>query len=536
MAGGKESPRQKMINMMYLVLTAMLALQVSSAILEKFQLIDLSITKFKGNLIEQNDQTIEAMKEAMKKAEKAENNAFLNQAIDVREKSSTLVAYIEKLKEDVINKAGGGIDPETNKIRNLSEDEKVTQLMVGANKDGKGYEMKRKLDDFISKIQIYNDPKFPLKNPTLSAKEDSRLSTVGDASIMSKDFVELNFGQTPVPAALAMLSQKQSEVIGAEAEVLKYLASKVDYKKYIKFDKMYAVVSAESKTVVAGQKYKAEVAIGAYSSTISPRISVNGSAIPIKDGRGQIEFIAQGGGDFKNGMSQKSYTANITFPKPDGTMETVTKTEYYTILQPTVQIESGTLPPLYFKCGNKLQVSSTLGQLFRPTFSGKGADFYPGETGKVTVVPNSSLVTLDVSNEGNLLKSFPFKVQLVPKPDLVLYVNGSPLGIDSERKGVSASSVRSIEVRAISDPSFKATNPDDANFRVTDVTIVLASGTRSKGKVDGSSGGANVSNLASTATAGDRYVITIKGAQRKNFKGDVLPIEIGDQVRIINLN
>jgi gliding motility-associated protein GldM len=537
MAGGKESPRQKMINMMYLVLTAMLALQVSSAILEKFQLINTSLEKFNGSIHVQNDKTIEAMKKAIEKSDKPENGVYLTKAGQVRKESADLVSYIEDLKNEIIEKAGGGLDPETGTIKNLAEDEKVTNLMVGPNKNGKGYDLKKKLDDYVAKLQGYGDPKSKLKGLALSGAEDPMLSKKAGVSILGKDFSELNFGQTPVPAALAMLSQKQTEVRGSEGEVLDYLATLVNAKEYLKFDQMFAVVSAESKTVVAGQKYKAEVAIGAYSSAISPRISVNGSAVPVKDGRGQIEFIAQGG-DFKDGMLKKTYTANITFPKPDGSMQTVNREETYTVLQPTVQIESGTLPPLYFKCGNKLQVTSPgLGQLFRPTFSGSGADFLAGEGGKVTVVPNASRVVLNVNNDGNLLKSFPFKVQLVPKPDLVLYVNGSPLGSDGERKGVAASSVRSIEMKAVADQSFKTTNPDDANFRVTSVTIILASGTRPKGgKIESSNGGANVSNLASVAAAGDRYVISVRGVQRRNFKGEVLDVEIGEQNRTINLN
>ncbi len=537
MAGGKEAPRQKMINMMYLVLTAMLALQVSNAILEKFLLINTSLEKFGGSIQLQNDNTVEAMKKAIAKSDKPENGIYLTKALAVRKESADLNAYIDDLKRLIIENAGGGTDKETGEIVNLAEDEKVTNMMVGPNKNGKGYELKKKLDDYIASLSKSFDPKGKLPGLALSAMEDPAFSKSTKKSITGKDFAELNFGQTPVPAALAMLSQKQTEVKGAEAETLDYLASLVNAKEYLKFDQMFAVVSAESKTVVAGQKYKAEVAIGAYSSAISPRISVNGSTVPVKDGRGQIEFIAQGGEYDKSGQLKKTYTANITFPKPDGSMQTVNREETYTVLKPTVQIETGTVPPLYFKCANRLQVTSPgLGQLFRPTFNGSGAEFLPGEGGKVTIVPNSNRVVLNVNNDGNLLQSFPFRVQLVPKPDLVIYVNGSPLGEDGERKGVAASSIRSIEVKALADNSFKNSNPEDANFRVSDITIVLAGGVRPKGKRDVQGSGANVSDLADKATAGDRYVISIKGCQRRNFKGEVLDVEIGNQTRTITLN
>jgi hypothetical protein len=89
-----------------------------------------------------------------------------------------------------------------------------------------------------------------------------------------------------------------------------------------------------------------------------------------------------------------------------------------------------------------------------------------------------------------------------------------------EKRGASASGLRSVDARAIADESFKSTNPEDANYRVSEMYVALARGQR---KIDDLTlpGAGSIAKLAAQAQAGDRYYIEIKGVQRKNFKGAV---------------
>ncbi|NBA85123.1 gliding motility protein GldM [Emticicia sp. CRIBPO] len=528
MAAGKESPRQKMINMMYLVLTAMLALQVSNAILQKFVLLNNSLEQANKAADDSNNRTLASMKDAVEKAgNKPEYVQLYNKAGDVRKRTSELVSYLESLKGVVINEAGGGIDPETQQIKNISEEEKVANIFVGPAKRGKGYELKAKLDEYVKELQKYAPSTLKLPSLALDAKEDPAMNNT-DAITKSKDFAELMFAQTPVPAALASLSQKQSEIRRLESEILEYLAQQVGAKE-IKFDKIFAVVIPDARTVVAGQTYKADIAIGAYSSAITPSISINGSALAVKDGKGSYEVRTQGGEYDKNGQLKRSYTATVSYPKPDGTRETVTQEETYTVLKPSVQLASSSLPALYFRCANRLQTTSPgLGSLFNPSYSGSGADFIPGAGGKVTVVPNASKVSLEVRNEGILLESFPFNVRRVPKPNIVASVNNARVDENVKKRGLAASSVRVINVSAIADEDFKNNNPEDAIFRVSSFDIFLASGIRPKGSMKGVSGSVNVGQLAQQAEAGDRYLIVVNKVERKNFKGEIEEVNIGE--------
>jgi gliding motility-associated protein GldM len=528
MAGVKESPRQKMINMMYLVLTAMLALQVSNALLLKFLTLNNSLQSANNSAKDSNEKTLGGIVKKVSEPGGANYQDVLAKARQVRKVSDDMITYIEDLKQKIVTDAGGGIDPETGSIKNLSEEEKVAQYMIGPGgaKNGKAYELKTKLNTYSVDLAKFMAPNTKLAPLAVEPSEDASISK-NDVN-KGKDFASFNFEQTPVPAALATLSQKQSEVRRLEGEALDYLAGLVGLKE-IKFDEIFAVVIPDSRTVVVGQTYKAEVAIGAYSKSITPRISINGSGVPIKDGKGVYEVRAQGGEFDKNGQLKRSYTATVSYPDPSGQMKTVNKEESYTVLKPSVSIATASLPALYFKCANRIQTNSSLGSLFSPVFSGSGAEFIPGGGGKVTIIPNGTKVSLDVKNDGLLLESFPFNVKRVPRPTVRLLANGGAAA--NEKSGENASGLRTLVAQAISDPSFKETNPEDAKFRVAEMEISLARGTRRINNMT-TGANANISQLAQQAQPGDRYVVTIKRVERMNFKGEIESYDFDTNIQI----
>ncbi len=526
MAGLKETPRQKMIGMMYLVLTALLALQVSDALLQKFVLLNNSL---EGSNAASSKQNSGIEKGIIARVAELPNQAayadVIKSAAEVRKISDQMVSDIDDLKNKITNGPGEGIDPETNNLRNIKETEKIYEMMIGQGKKGLAYQLEPKLETFVAKMTTYADKGTVFEKLTHNGAEDPLGKK--DATLRKKDFAEFNFSETPVPAALATLSQKQSEVRRYEAEVLGQLAAKVGAKE-IKFDKVFAQVAANANTVVAGMDYEAEVFIAATSSGFSPRMSFNGSSIATKDGRGQIKFKTSGGAYDKNGLCKKTYVASVSYQGPEGAKtESITK-EYF-VLKPSYNIETATLPAMYLGCANRISVVSPgLGSLWNPSFSSEGGEAIQGERGKVTVVPNRTKVILKISNGGSLLGAETFNVRSVPKPEITLLGNG---GILDEKRGSSATGLRSISANATADESFKATNPEDANYRVSELTVALARGTRKIGSVNGS-GSVNVSSLAAQAQPGDRYYIEINGVQRRNFKGSVESIPISKKFNI----
>ena len=145
MAGGKETPRQKMIGMMYLVLTAMLALQVSSAIIEKFILLNNSLELSSGAANKINQETVLKIKAAVEKSgNRSADVAVIKQADEVRKLSSDMTNQLNALKQEIITRAGGGFNEEGG-IKNPQEEAKVAELMIGVRKNGKAYQLKQRL-------------------------------------------------------------------------------------------------------------------------------------------------------------------------------------------------------------------------------------------------------------------------------------------------------------------------------------------------------------------------------------------------------
>ncbi|WP_080241050.1 type IX secretion system motor protein PorM/GldM [Spirosoma rigui] len=529
MAGTKETPRQKMIGMMYLVLTALLALQVTSAILEKFVLLNNSLEQSTGSANKVNQSTLDNIRATVEKSgNRANDLAIVKQADEVRKQTSDVIGEIDALKQRIITEAGGGVD-EAGSIRNLSEEEKVAQIMIGGNRNGEAYKLKTNLDNYITGLSKYTQAKY--NSLALNGKEDPIMSRSPEQR--NKDFAELNFAQTPVPAALAVLTQRQSDVRRIEGEVLNYLASKVGAQD-VKFDKILAMLSMESKVVVAGTKFKGQMFLAASSSGIQPRMSLNGGPVRIQDGQGIIEFTAQGGAYDKNGLARRTLNGSISYQQPNGENKTVTFNQEYFVAKPSYEIESGSFPPLYLGCANKLSVQSPqLGALWNPSFSADGGSVITsGEKGKITIIPSSQRVTLNVSNAGSLLGKNEFRVNRVPRPTLEYYVGGTKAG---DPRGVPVGSARSVRVTAVADESFRNYSPDDANFRVTGITVILARGTRKVGQVNLGPGGGSLGSLAAEAQPGDRYSIQVDGVQRRNFRGDISDVPMGNAQQTVAL-
>lgn len=527
MAGGKETPRQKMIGLMYLVLTAMLALNVSSAILLKFQFLDDSLMTVNRKTVTDNTGVVNNIQSAVEKGgSRASDKRVMESADEIRKRTTDLINFMQGLRDELIEDTGG---MEEGHYKAPEDTDGVARLMLGpANqKNGKAYELEQRLNAYAQYMKEHN-PNMPAKL-ALSGKEDEVAQK--DPTQRRKDFAQLNFEETPMVAALAVLAQKQNEVLKYEADALSELAKKVGA-DIIKFEKIFAMARAESKTVAAGTKYRADMFIAASSDAITPKMSFQGKSVKVENGKGVVEFTAAASNYDADGNSKQTWKGNITINQ-NGRDTTFTVTEDYVVAKPVIQVQSAAVQALYLGCANELNIQvPALGAVYDPSFSASGGSAIKGaKRGLVTIIPSASEVKINVSSGGNAIGSESFKVRRVPKAELVVYVNGRP--IDGKR-GVQAGAIRGVKLDAVAEEGFKQLLPNDARYRVTRWKAYLVRGTSLIGEISFSSPEGNLSSLAQKAQKGDRMALEILDVKRLNYQGRPVDAQLGGDA-IVNI-
>ncbi len=517
--GGKETPRQRMIGMMYLVLTALLALQVQNEVLEKFYFIDASLQDAKEVGLSTNGKIITSMSEQIKDSgSNPRDLAILKKTQDIKDESVKMIERIQDIRNNIVE-AMGAMDPETGAYPQGDKYDDVNRLMLGTgeSQNGFAFTLQDELNAYVAKIAAIDDTLGPiLKGANLMplAKEKADEPRYQAPKYQGMEWEHINFQNTPMVAALAVLSQLQNDVVKVETKAVDAMRGRIG-EFQIKFDKVSAMASAESNTVAAGTKYKAKMFISATSTTLAPKMSASGAgAVRVDgDGVGTVEFTASGG---TTEGAKKTWQGSITIRNAAGEDTTLTVKQEYTVVSPVIEIESGTINSLYLKCGNDLKVKvPALGVEYNPSFGVTGGDYQAGKGGKgsIIIIPNSKSVTLSVSSGGNSIGTKQFSVKLIPTPTV------KARGLNLKQGGACP---RSITVDAIPDASFKDQLPNDARYRVTGFTVTLARGRRVVGSpVSSNSPTADISSLGQQAKEGDRLVIEVKQVQRMNFKGAV---------------
>ena len=524
MAGAKETPRQKMIGMMYLVLTALLALNVSNTVLEKFLFMNRTMEKTVDDGEVKNNGTVGRIEAQVEESGKrAKDLAVLQTAQDVRTETTKILSELDELKDKLIAETGDyeedGVTPKG--IKNM---EKIAHMMI---KQGEGKKLQTLLNDYTSFLsnktgEEYGDLALDGKDHPIFKK---------DKNARKRDFATLQFDQTPMVAGLATISQFQTEIISRESEALEELARQVGAED-LKFDQIDLVALPNSRVVAAGAKYEADLFIAASSSAAeNPDMTFNGKEINVVNGKGKIEFVAKGGNYDKDGIAKRTYIATVTL-KDSVYKDTI---EYF-VAKPVIQVQSASVQALYLNCGNELQVNCPqLGSNYSPSFKASGASTIKGaKTGQVTVVPNAAEVKLNVFNSGNLLGTENFKVRRVPKPTIKLFNRGKEVNV---KQGENISALRQLNIKAIPDESFKAFLPKDARYRVSGWEVTLARGKRPvapPSKVTKES--LTVGSLMQKAKPGDRVVVEVKRVQRMNFRGKTENVNVGNVFFNVPLN
>lgn len=348
-----KEPRQIMINIMYLVLTALLALNVSAEIFNAFKVVDKSMVTSNVALDEANNKMPEAIRAG---AKKRESLATYAERVDpARQYSREFDEYITHIIDTMINITGGYLnDPETgqptDKLKGEKEKNVTTRLLVDK---GVGEQIKTKILEYREKyIALFDTSDIVKYSDDIALGVDDRTWK----SKKKKSWSEMNFNHMPLQAAIPILRKFQNDNKNSEATILNYLANQVGTTTDVVLDK-FAVVSAAKKSyVIKGDTYEADIYLSAFAGADSKTgisISVDGRSLPV-DAEGIAKYTASA-----NTVGIKKYNANVNVMNPVTNETQSFKKEFeYEVGERSVSVSASKMNVFYMGVPNPVEVSA----------------------------------------------------------------------------------------------------------------------------------------------------------------------------------
>lgn len=340
MASQQLSPRQRMINLMYIVLTAMLALNVSSDVLDGFNKVHQGVSKSNDIIMRQNGNTLGRLEELSRQNPEKALGTYLN-ARYVAEGADSLFATIDSLKWLIALEADGkNGDPEN--LKGAEDLEAAAMVMLNPLQSNG-----RKLRDEIESYrELLTEILFP---DTLRIREiESILATDNisgdDMSVLSWEYAKFN--NQPAIAAITLLSQIQNDVRVAEGETLRQLLNSVDASD-VRVNKMQAFVIPRSQIVMQGAEYSAQIVLAAVDSTDRPIISVNGRELSYGDNTYRETARSTGHQTYNGTLTLHSNGVDTQFPFSAS----------YNVIEPVATISPTMMNVLYAGINNPLSIS-----------------------------------------------------------------------------------------------------------------------------------------------------------------------------------
>ncbi|MDQ2862413.1 MAG: gliding motility protein GldM [Bacteroidota bacterium] len=405
-----REPRQKMINVMYLVLTAILALNVSNEVISAFRVVNKSLETSNTNIAASNETLYKSLEEKLHEPQSAEKAAIWEpKAVQAEHLSAAMYTYLDSLKHAL--KVGADLKMKYDeKIKDSVEDFKAENLDASTRMfetRGEGDRLKARLDqyktDMLSidpSIKSQFESSFPVNTTPPKTEDDKR-----------KGFTQAFFHMTPTIAAITILSKFQNNIKNAENEIVTYCHNQIG-KVEIHMDQVGVLVGQNSNYLMPGQQLQITAGVGAYSSSAAPSISINGSGVSVANGQGTYTTTVSGAGehtvnvnvsfrDENNKIQTKSVPVKYVVGTPGGSAVMLDKMNvFYIGVDNPVTISSGT-------GWDKTKVSMTSGSLVPAGGPGKYIV-------KVSAVGNTEI---NVNADGKA-SSYAFRIKRIPDPIL----------------------------------------------------------------------------------------------------------------------
>jgi gliding motility-associated protein GldM len=541
MAGGKETPRQKLIGMMYLVLLALLALQMGQEILMKFQQLNQSLGLFVTESTAKNEGIVKGIEATVAKAGN-KDKYVVDLATKLRKAAAEAIGSIDKTKQELIDKTDGMIDKDGVMVpAGMKDKDKSSAYLVGeGSQKGAAYNVKTELDKFIvianevetALAKVLKREAKPFDGLALDGKDDPLFK--GNGEKKNLDFAHLNFDHTEMIASMAFLTERQSRVAALETELLNQIGSLVGATDF-KFDKIFAMYSAKSEVVASGTDYEADLFVSASSSAIKPIMSATApGGVRMEGNVGKIKFKAPPVTE----ISDRSWKGTIKINRPVGGDTTLAVDVKYKIAPLVLDVQAGAVAALYRNCANPLKITCpALGPKYNPSFGISGGDLVKGkETGMIVVYPGTAKgtkVAITVSSDGTPIGKKEFSTKPIPLPTIEVLTDGKPM---DEKRGAVAPGPRGIQIRVKPDQAFSDALPTESKYSATASKATLVRGRRPVGGSMSFGASADVNSFRSQAKPGDRIVIEVETVVRKTSRGGSEKVEgLGTIVKTLSL-
>jgi gliding motility-associated protein GldM len=457
MSGGNcpETPRQKMIGMMYLFLTALMALNVSGELLNAFILVDKSILQAKEN-VESKNLFLYSGFESANALNPDKVGEHYNSSLKVKMAADSLDAHIQQLKELFVLKADG---PDFNLENYPSKNNQniASQVMITEQGGKRSFELKRRIDEFRGILKEFLDAE---ADTALLATLELALSTEDPPmkDKVQKSWEVEKFSYIPLSASMALLSQIQADVRNMEANVVQYLFGKIDEGSF-KFNSIEPLVIHRSNYVIQGDEYYAEIMMAASDTTMPPIVTYGGQTLDVKGGRGILRIPATRPG-------AQSWQGEISVMGPDGTYTPYKVGGDFLVAQPNVVISPSKMNVFYEGVENPVEVSApgVASENLRVNITNaritKAREGYvvqpaAGSAGREAVIT----VTAEINGRQQNLGKRNFRVRRVPDP--VAKVN-------NQREGAIPKAILLAQMGVVADmENFEF----DLNFRVSQFKV-----------------------------------------------------------------
>ena len=517
-----KEPRQLMINLMYLVLTAMLALNVSAEIINAFFMLDKGI-KANNKIVEESVENTIASMEATAET-KTQYKPLVVKAKEVQNITKGFNSYITEVRDRMVEESGGAYSQEEAESSGHPElagkpigkkDKDTPQLIFvsgdyGSEKkepqgpilDKKIQELRKEYLDFVSSLwedggikgTIFADVE---KKPAAMQKLEAALTlssseSYDPANHEGKAWEEFTFGHMPVAAIYPMLRKFQNDAKTSEAAVVSFLASQIGQME-LTYDK-FAVFSQSSKPyIMLGETFEAEIALGAYSSQADFSVSVNGSRLNVVDGK--AKYTAKG-----SRVGEQKYVASISVKNPlTGEVETFKQDFFFEVGQPSVNVAADKMNVFYIGVENPVTIAAAGVKTANMKASISGGKMSGSGSSRIVKVDRPGKATITVKDAGNG-KSYPFEFRVKRIPDPIVRLGKKADGL-----------MGSGEFRAQPGLAAWLDNFDfDAKCQVQSYTMYYTAKRQDPVELKGKGGrfSGPVKNAVSRAKPGDQYAFT----------------------------